>query len=428
MTQYMTGERTTALVSATLALAILAAMGTADAPRTESRDLAAILESDLRFQLELSWRRNPRVLKERLADLDRTLAAWSGSPRTGADRELLIAWLDESIKRSMPGRDGQLPPTPQFSQPPAKETRQDIQVTRSPADDKPAEPALDARRPPSVALATPPIGESPDVAEPVAPHVTPAVAAPSDAASKGRGEQSRLSQNTSDPPRGVPHVAAKPPASAAPPANQSSYAEAAAPRPTPPAEPTAAVEPQPGPSAAEAPIEAPSIAARPTVSPPHAAVTEATSSRATAPVRQASTASRGTQAPDVRPVGSSPSTVAVNLVELNARIGGYHDGLDEVSAALMADGALNVPRLTRLVGELEALSSQFGFIKLYYDALTDRERQFVVEPRDLGPTIELAEQRRAALESTATDFLGSAGRAEPSELAQRLMKLRGSRE
>src|SRR5690606_35294882 len=93
----------------------LAAMGTADSTRSTASDPVESMASDLRFQLELVWRRNPPVLEKRLDEVDAVMAAWHASPQTADHRELLLAWLQESIKRSMPGNDGELPARPQFN-------------------------------------------------------------------------------------------------------------------------------------------------------------------------------------------------------------------------------------------------------------------------------------------------------------------------
>lgn len=113
-----------------------------------------------------------------------------------------------------------------------------------------------------------------------------------------------------------------------------------------------------------------------------------------------------------------------NLIELNARIGGYHDGLDGVNAELVADKRMNSLRLTRLVSELEELATQHEFIQLYYSALSERERQFVFEPRPIRPYIDMAEAARTQLEEHSADFLTTAsGHRQPSMLARRLKKL-----
>ena len=71
-------------------------------------------ESDLRFQLETSFRRNPRERDARLERLDEVIARWDASPQTVADRELLLDWLSEGMVRSMPGSVAPLSPPPTF--------------------------------------------------------------------------------------------------------------------------------------------------------------------------------------------------------------------------------------------------------------------------------------------------------------------------
>jgi hypothetical protein len=109
-----TGEKATAAISTVVAIAILGAAVTGQQARPPRTDRVASLESDLRYQLELAFRHDPRALKARVAAVDRTLSAWRSSPQSGSDYQLIVDWLRASIASAMPGRSGNLPPTPEF--------------------------------------------------------------------------------------------------------------------------------------------------------------------------------------------------------------------------------------------------------------------------------------------------------------------------
>ncbi len=91
----------------------------------------------------------------------------------------------------------------------------------------------------------------------------------------------------------------------------------------------------------------------------------------------------------VRPV----DRVQLNLEELNARIRGYHLGLAEVEAEILAGGDLSGAKLEPLVAQLEQLAVQYQFVVLYYQSLTPRERRIVAPPRPMSETVRLVEQR-----------------------------------
>jgi hypothetical protein len=114
MSQSTRGERITAAVSALAAIIILGAAVTAQQSRTSPVNSLARLESDLRFQLYMAYRTDGGRLSQSVGELNRTLDAWQRSPRTAADDRLLAQWLEDSIRRSMPGELKSLPATPQF--------------------------------------------------------------------------------------------------------------------------------------------------------------------------------------------------------------------------------------------------------------------------------------------------------------------------
>ncbi len=113
-----TSERTTAIVSTLVAVAILAAGVTAHQSRAPLDKLEQ-LESDLQFQLDWAFRHDSKERSQRIASLEETIAAWQASPRTQEDRKLLASWLLESTIRSMPGTTQPLPSLPKFGKPKA---------------------------------------------------------------------------------------------------------------------------------------------------------------------------------------------------------------------------------------------------------------------------------------------------------------------
>jgi hypothetical protein len=116
-----------------------------------------------------------------------------------------------------------------------------------------------------------------------------------------------------------------------------------------------------------------------------------------------------------------PAPVEVNLAELNARIGGYHDGLREIEAAVVAERQqMTAARVGELVSRLEELAAQYEFAKLYYELLSKEERQFVMAPRSLADTLRLVEQQRSRVEAAEGDHFSSTDESEETELARRL--------
>lgn len=122
---------------------------------------------------------------------------------------------------------------------------------------------------------------------------------------------------------------------------------------------------------------------------------------------------------------SAAVAVEVNLAELNARIGGYHEGLREIEASLVARRAgMTVGQVAQLAGQLELLAGQYQFVRLYYDSLNRDERQFVTAPRAMTSTIERVDRERARVEAAADeDFFAANDPEGASELANRLKEL-----
>ena len=367
----MTRERATALLSAMLAVAILGAAVTAQSSRSTPSDRLTRLESDLRYQLDLDSRLDRSTFQQRSKQLDSTLEAWRKSPQSQSDYELVTAWLREALMRSLPGETGVWPVTPEFSAP-ARVARKEIVEDASRAEVRPTNQPVAASK-----NDTQPAGAK---QKSVASKVTG-----SSPLAKPAGDGSAVAESGASPPRAA------------------SIAEAPT-KKTPVAEHSSTKKPRPA-NAAETEI-----------------------ARRTAPTpSQTSAAYSEVPATPVAVGTEAPKPVEVNFAELNARIGGYHEGLREIEAAVVADqDKMTVGTVAKLVGQLEQLAGQYQFVRLYYDALNRDEQHFVMAPWPLLPTIELIERQRAHAEAAGEeDFFSAANESskEGSDLAARLKDL-----
>jgi hypothetical protein len=377
-------ERTTGVISALLAAAILGAVVTAQPSRISTRDRLASLESDLRFQLELRWRQNRRVYNSRVAALESVLKDWQKSPRSEDDAKLMVQWLRDSILQSIPGESGELPPTPGFGQKPAQAIVAAATREKDPAGGGSKETGIRSQKPELRALG----------AQPANPHA----AAP----------QMRTH-------RAVTMPAQNPPTKQRPPRVLArSTVERGTPRTTSPSSNARSLPPAPVATAASGKQKAEPFRMVDSVAPDEQSVTVQK-----IPAGDAKTLSANSQSS-----APSPATkpVELNLAELNARIGGYHDGLDELDAAIVAaNGAVSEKEAILWVERLEELAGQYAFVLLYYDALTAEERDFVVAPRSMASTITLVAQQCEGIdEAESGDFLDSSDDESPSEFAKRL--------
>ncbi|MDZ4659548.1 MAG: hypothetical protein SH868_18410 [Bythopirellula sp.] len=125
----------------------------------------------------------------------------------------------------------------------------------------------------------------------------------------------------------------------------------------------------------------------------------------------------------------SDEPIRVNLIELSARIAGYHDSLNEVDTALLRMETANVDTLSEQIQRLEALARDYSFLDLYYESLTDAERRKVLSPRTMESTITEVERQLNSSEAVLDgDFLGSFDKAAEREIAALRGKLAGIRE
>lgn len=414
-------ERTTTIVSALVALAILGLGVTAQPTGDPASGRIEALESDLRFQIEMSWRHDGRTRDVREAQLAKTLAAWVASPQTGPDRQLLEQWLRKAIVGTLPGESGEFPPTPAFSE----------LIVEA---EKPAiVPKPDATPPALPRAVEPPPASKPQAdanagaALPALPRDVPLK--PGQAYTPPKAKEFRITPRV--PGSGQAAIQPAAPTKPATPIQQAPIAPpqrvvAAKPVDVPPSAPmrfeertTESANAKESPRVVEqAPAEvqneskelkeekheAPAVATLPAESKPAAP----------------NTADPEATQPIVQELPAAP--VMVNLAELNAQIRGYHEGLDEIEATVVArSGKLTEGEVAQLVGQLEQLAVQHQFVRLYYDGLSKSERRFVAAPRSMGETIELVDGQRVALVAEEEDFLTALeGDVAKDELQQRL--------
>ncbi|MBA3482500.1 MAG: hypothetical protein H0T51_11855 [Pirellulales bacterium] len=358
------------------AIAILGVVVTAQPTRTSSSDRLVRLESDLRYQLELGSRVDPAAFAQRTKSLDAALDAWRKSPQSTQDFEVMRGWLREALVKSLPGEEGEWPEGPKFS------LAAEVRVVRKEVVDEDERSQASGDRGQGNAT----------VAEEVKPVAEAGVAQPQVAKT-----QSKAAPKT---------VAAKPitarPAVAPPVVTKQNPQRA----------PNVDVAKRAAPTVAEAAgvykgVKAELVGAKPPLGRELGAERQAADSRA------------------VKVEAAKPAPVAVNLAELNARVGGYHEGLREIEAAVVAGREeMTVGQVAMLVGQLEQLAGHCQFVQLYYDSLTRDERTSVTEPRSMAETVKLVERERARVETAEDeDFLASNEVVEEGELAMRLKAL-----
>jgi len=86
-------------------------------------------------------------------------------------------------------------------------------------------------------------------------------------------------------------------------------------------------------------------------------------------------------------VSLATTSVRINLSELTARTAGYHDGLKQIEASLLATSSPEPSQLAIQVRHLDSLARDYRFVRLYHDSLNNRERRSVIAPRPLGTTV-----------------------------------------
>ncbi len=106
---------------------------------------------------------------------------------------------------------------------------------------------------------------------------------------------------------------------------------------------------------------------------------------------------------------SKEKSIEINLTELAVRIADYHAGLDRIETALLTSNSPKLDFLEKQMQQIENLTQNFRFTKLYHEALSDKERPAIRELRSMGTTLAEFERLlgdRAEGEQNG-DFLGS---------------------
>ena len=80
--------------------------------------------------------------------------------------------------------------------------------------------------------------------------------------------------------------------------------------------------------------------------------------------------------------------VHINLVELAARIAGYHHSLDAVETQLLTHQNPSLGTLARQLEQLDPLTRDFHFVNLYYEALTEKQQRTITAPRSMAATLK----------------------------------------
>jgi hypothetical protein len=368
-------ERATATLSALIAAAIIAGALTASDPQPSPGDQLARQESDLRFQLGLAYKQQPRLLRSRTSELDAALNAYRRSAQTVEDASLLAEWLEQSLLASLPPRREPLPAPPPFRSPLENQVAPVAAPTNGDEAPKPAATVEPAAAEPHAANLASDLAETPAQLEPI-PVPESSEPAPADSSSAPKPTPDAAAAAATVPPDG----------------------DVVLDLPAPPAADAGGPEPTLADDAEDEPLPAP--AASPLADPLPSA--------------------------DPRPLAKQPVSVAINLAELNARVRGYHDGLAEIEAAVVAEHEpFAWERLDELVTTLERLSAQKSFIDLYCGALTAAERKAVVVPRSCQGVLEALEREVAAsLAAEGDEFLAPfAADHAGSLLLERLRKL-----
>jgi hypothetical protein len=106
-----------------------------------------------------------------------------------------------------------------------------------------------------------------------------------------------------------------------------------------------------------------------------------------------------------KPEESAPP-IKINLNELAARVAGYHKGLQRVETTLLTLDKPDLTVIARQIHLLDEMTKDFHFVSLYYEALSEREKQGVLQPRSMTATLEEIERLLKRSESEESgDFL-----------------------
>lgn len=353
------GEQLTAIFSALIAVLLLGAGVAAHQTQRTTGERISQLESDLRLQLDVAYRRKPAEKRERLEQLDAALQAWRNADRAMQNDQRIVVWLQDAIIRSIPGSVGQLPKTPTFTKTrPIEALNPARGATPRPSpnhDRRPIERESAPRPNSDVVLSTADkaLIQQQGELQPIPREETPA--GPS-------SQRQRVDAFVATAPdRAAADVADQPPVERRFASNRSAD--------------------RPAPDPAE-------IAKSYHVQGQPAQASPKTSSKAS----------------------SRRTRVSVNLHELTYRVAGYHDGLDQVNAHLDGNiGALTYQQISAVVEQMEQLELQYRFVQLYYDTLSAEARRRVLRPRPLTQTVQQIRRELGKVEASDVDFLTFAG-------------------
>lgn len=376
-------ERITALVSAAVAIALLGLAVSAQTGLQTATDPLEQLESEARLQFRLGLGHDQALLDARSSELEKVLQAFRASDETSANRQRLIDWLREAMVRSMPGSIRPLPQAPAFEAAPdaAHESVSDAdEMIALPTEDS-EEQVVALQQQVTVAPSRLPVA----VEEEPRPVAEPAdQAAPSDA-------DSSLGDVLDVPD---PEDIATPGASGPIPTLADPRTEA----PQPDTSATSgdgfeATLPAPGPLATGQ--NAPARPARPTLVRPVVAT----------PGQRPATLIE-TPPPTPRPASDRvESPVAVNTSRLSEEMASYHRSLGKVRDACRGKG-LTFAALQDAVDTLERLTTQYDFVRLYYDLLSPGEQERLGQPNHWGVVLpEVRDALNRVARQTNGDFL-----------------------
>jgi len=358
-------ERITAILSTLVAIAILAAGVTAHQSRAPLDELER-LEADLQFQLDWAFRHDTKERSRRLARLEETLDAWRASPRSEEDRKLLATWLLESTIRSMPGTTKPLPTVPQFGKPTVVALAEPIaaQLEESKVEQpKSIEKAIEKKTVQMTAVAA-------DIRQQATLLTTPTN---HDVAVLGE----------------IPEKTAHKASSIVSPEHNVVVLDEVA-------DGTANLVLIAEPNNAQPEN---SLAKLPQISPPEMGTVKVDPPKEEMPSKR------------------YEEPVRINLTELAARIAGYHASLDQIETELLFAKSPDLNFLEKRVKELRALTRDFRFVKLYYAALSEKERKQISAPRWMSAALAEIERLIQQNESQQEgDFLGSFDSAQQKQI------------
>lgn len=144
-----------------------------------------------------------------------------------------------------------------------------------------------------------------------------------------------------------------------------------------------------------------------TVEPPKLARMTEVSKTSRDAIKPASLNPPTSQFVSVTPTQPPTTQIQVNLRELEARITGYHAGLDELQAVLIDPSAPTEQSIAKQIASLESLVSDYQFVKLYYESLNPEERRRVTTPRKLQEGVSTVRKQLQGLQKEVeADFLG----------------------